>query len=288
MAFPAPGLYAVNVRRCDLTDNNACPIIEALDERGSLALANSANRTGWLLVRLPSGMEGWVSPTVIITTADTAGLPYVAPPPPLPPPAVANVVLNGIAIRGGSATCNTPFEVQVNVANVGAAIAAGGTVTLQDVNLRTGDVTATSYGSYPALYPGGNFVVSFPMMISAYYNETHELRATAGSASVRLQYTLGQGGCNPQPTPPPPTPAPPSEFTFGPNQCFIVLTSPWPAFAAPYGELITQLAPRAWEARSLRIINSEYWYSINTPELGVLWVTRVRELTQGNCGPSPR
>ena len=287
-AFPAPGLYAVNVRRCDLVDNNACPIIEALDGRGAEVLANSANRTGWLLLRLPSGMEGWVSPTVITTTADTSGLPFAAPPPPLPPPAQANVILNGIAIAGGSATCNVPFQVQVNVANTGTATAAAGTITLQDVNIRTGDVTATTYGTYPAINPGGNFVVTFPMMISAFYNETHELRATAGASTTRMQYTLGQGGCNPQPTPVPPTQAPPSEIPFSPNQCFIVLTTPWPAFAAPYGELITQLAARAWEARSLRIINGEYWYSINTPELGVLWVTRVRELTQGNCGPSPR
>ncbi|NWG17317.1 MAG: hypothetical protein HXY41_11835 [Chloroflexi bacterium] len=286
-AFPAPGLWAVNVRFCDQIDNDRCPIQESMDGRGADVLGISTNGTGWYLVRLPSGLEGWVSPTVVTVIGDTSILPFLAPPAPLPPPALPNVILNGIAIRDGSPTCGVNFEVEVNVANIGSAVADGATVTLQDVNLSTGEVTATAYNSFPALNPGGNYVVLFSMVTSAFYNETHELRASLGSENVRVQYVLQQGNCGVEPTPPPPPP-PPDETFFNPNQCFIVLTSPWPAFAAPYGELITQLAARAWEARSLSIINGEYWYSINTAELGVLWVTRVNNFLQGNCGQLTR
>lgn len=284
VAFPAPGLLAVNVRFCDQIDNNACPVQDTLDTRGALVLASSANATGWYLLRLPSGLEGWVSPTVISITGDLAGLPVLAPPLPLPPPASANVILNGIAVRGGGVTCGVPFEVEVNVANVGNAVANGATVTLQDVNVNTGEVTASAYGAFPALNPGGNYVLVFSMVTTAYYNETHELRASLGSENVRAQYFLQQGPCNVSEPPPPPPPPPTDETMFNTNQCFIVLTQPHPAFGAPYGELITQLAARAWEARSLRVINNEAWYSINTPELGVLWLTRVNRLLQGNCG----
>ncbi len=287
-AYPAQGYYAVNVRFCDSIDNNGCPVIDSMDSRGGAVLAISASGSGWYNVILPSGMSGWVSPTVVRIEGDVSTLPLVAPPARLPPPAVASVILNGIAIQGGTATCAVPFSVEINVANSGNAVAPAATVTLQDVNIRTGEVIATQYGGFPALNPGSNYVVVIPMSVSAYYNETHELRASLGTEGVRLQYYLNQGGCNiPQPTPPP-TATPIAEIMFNTNQCFIVLTEPWPAYAAPYGEYLTQLAARAWEARSLRIINGERWYSLHAADLGVVWINRVDRLTQGNCGPSLR
>lgn len=283
MAYPAAGIEAANVRYCDVVDNDRCPIVEFLDGRGGQILGFSATGSGWVLVRLPSGLEGWVAPIVTTLVGDVTTLPFLSPPAPLPPPAAPNVILNGIALRGGGAACGLPFEVEINVANVGTAAANGATVTVQDVNISTGEVTATAYGSFPTLNPGANYVVIVPLVTTAYYNETHELRAALGNENVRVQYVLQQGNCNVQPTPPPPPP-PPEETFFNPNQCFIVLTDRWPAFGAPYGELITQLAARAWEARSLRLVNGERWYSINTPELGVLWLTRVNSFLQGGCG----
>lgn len=279
--MPGAGVLAVNVRYCDVVDNDRCPIVESLDNRGATPLARSANGSGWLLIRLPSGLEGWVSPTVVTVAGDISGLPSVAPPSPLPPPATANVILNGINTQG-STVCGQTFTVLINVANTGNAASNAGTVTLQDVNIRTGDVTATQYGSYPTINPGGSFVISIPMTTTVYYGETHELRAYVGNQNIRLQYVLGQGNCNQQPTPTPPPP--PQEIEFNDDQCFIVLTSPWPAFDAPYGTLITQMAPRAWEAKRLQIINGEYWYSIEPPELGEVWLNRVEQFTQGGCG----
>ncbi len=288
MAYPALGYYAVNVRFCDSIDNNGCPVVDSMDSRGGAVLAYSASGTGWYNVILPSGMSGWVSPTVIRVEGDISSLPFVAPPAPLPPPAVASIVLNGINIQGGTATCGVPFSVEINVANIGSATAAAATVTLQDVNISTGEITATQYGGFPALNPGSNYVVVIPMSVTAYYNENHELRASLGTEGIRLQYFLNQGGCNVVPPTPPPTATPIQEIMFNTNQCFIVLTEPWPAFSAPYDEMLTQLAARAWEARSLRILNGERWYSLYAADLGVVWVTRVDRLTQGNCGPAAR
>lgn len=281
-AILAGGVTAVNVRYCDVVNNDTCPVIGALDAAGGAILATSSNGNGWLLVQLPAGLQGWVSPTVIQVVGDITNIPIVAPPLPLPPPAAPNVVLNGIQTQGAT-ECGQTFSVLVNVANTGNAVSTEGTVTLQDVNISTGEVTATSYGSYPALNPGANFVVNIPVTTSVYYNETHDLRASVGGQEIRLQYVLGQGNCNIAPPPPPPPP-PPEITNFNRDQCFIVLTQPWPAFGAPYGEVITQLAARAWEATSLQIVNGEAWYSIEPPELGKVWVTRVERMTQGNCG----
>jgi hypothetical protein len=283
--MPAGGVTAVNVRYCDAVDNNGCPVIGALDYAGAAIVATSSSGTGWFLIQLPSGLQGWVSPTVVEATGNLAALPMSTPPAPLPPPTIPNVVVNGINTQGAT-ECGLPFTVVVNVANVGDALSSEGSVTLQDINTRTGEITATSYGGYPPLNPGENFVVSFTISTVVYYNETHELRAYGGSSEVRFQYVLGQGNCVVQPTPPPPPP-PPAITDFNRDQCFIVLTQPWPAFGAPYGELITQLAARAWEATGLQIINGEAWYRIEPPELGEVWVTRVNRLTQGNCGVNP-
>jgi len=280
-AIPASGVGAVNVRYCDVIDNNGCPVIGWLDTQAAI-IARSANDNGWLQVQLPSGLAGWVSPTVIQVGSDISMLPAVTPPMPLPPPAVANIALNGISTQGKT-DCGVTFNVQVNVVNNGDAASNEGTVTLQDVNLGTGEVTATVYGAYPALNPGANFVVNFPVTTTVYYNETHELRAYAGNQDIRIQYVLGQGNCNIQPTQPPPPP-PPQEIIFDDDQCFVALTQPWPAFSAPYGELITQLAARAWEIRSLQMVNGEAWYSLELPEMGQLWISRVEDFTQGNCG----
>lgn len=290
IALPGPGLLAVNVRYCDAVDNVSCPIIASLDTSGAIVTGVSANGTGWYLIQLLGGLTGWVSPTVATVVGDTAGLPFITPPAPLPPPAASNVILNGIAVRGGTVTCSVPFQVEVNVTNVGNAVADSATVTVQDVNISTGEVTATAYGTFPALNPGSNYVVVVQLTTSVYFNELHELRASVGSENVRTQYTLQQGSCGEQPPPPPPPTAvpPPPVYEFGPNQCFIVLTSPWPVFDAPYGQLITQLAARAWEATGVQFVNGEAWYSVSPPELMTVWTNRVEPFLQGGCDPRAR
>jgi hypothetical protein len=187
---PAPGNGTINVRRCDVVDNYSCAVVGYLKQGETAPIIGiSNNGSGWYQVRLTSGVVGWVSPTVVVAEGDMSGVPAVAPPTPLPPPAVANITLNGISISG-TPTCGVVFNVSVNVANTGNAVSSPGTVTLQDVNVGTGEVTFTGYGSYPAINPGANYVVVIPAQTTVYYNQQHDLRAYVGSQSVSTSYVL--------------------------------------------------------------------------------------------------
>lgn len=205
-----------NIRQCDLVDNDRCPIIAWLNPGEVGLVIGVSTRGGWYQVQLPSGVIGWVSQTVVLTGGDFSTVPFVTPPDPLPPPPPpGNTVPNFVVIQGGSATCNVPFNVEINLVNLGGQNAAGGTVSVQDVNLRTGEITGSSSASFPSLSPGGNYTVIVPMTITAYYNEGHELRARAGGQEARLAYTLGQGNCNAVPPTPTPGPGPETQDRDG-------------------------------------------------------------------------
>lgn len=216
-----PAGAATNVRRCDIVDNQACPILDFLSQGEYAAiLAVSSNSTGWFQIRMPSGLVGWVSPAVVVTSGDLSNLPRVVPPQPIPPPAAANVIPNAIAIEGNVAVCARTFNVQINVANIGNLISSPGSVSLQNVHIRTGTVAFTSFGNFPTINPGGNFVVVIPVTVTVFFNEEHELRAFIGNQQVTMRYILQQGTCGipgtlppaptPVPTQPPPTEPPPT------------------------------------------------------------------------------
>ncbi len=288
---PSAGLASVNVRRCDLVDNYRCAQVGYLSVGDTAeVLALSSNGSGWFQVRLPSGLAGWVSPTVVAVTGDISNLPRVAPPAPLPPqppqptapPTIANVIPNGIAIQGNNAVCGQTFNVQVNITNIGNAVSQPGTISLQDVNIRTGEVTFTSYGSFPALNPGANYVVIVPVLVGAYYNEQHQLRAYSGNQQITLRYTLQPGNCSPLPTP---TPQPGNNPTIFPeNQCFVVYGDNTPAYERPDGNILTYLSGTSRSADRGRRVNDRAWYRIHYPDLGNVWVRRGGGVqTQGNC-----
>ncbi|MCA9905378.1 MAG: SH3 domain-containing protein [Anaerolineae bacterium] len=292
---PAGGVSAANVRNCDVIDNYSCAIVGYLNQgESAVILGVSSNYSGWYQIVLPSGLTGWISPSVIVTSGDLSNLPLVTPPAPLPPPAAPNVILNGIAIEGGIAVCAQPFNAQINIANVGNAASEAGSVSLQDVNIRTGEITFTNYGSFPSISPGGNFVVVIPVTSSAYYNEDHELRAYTGNQQMVLRYTLQQGNCGFQPTqppPPPPTQPPPPPPTpvnpgrdFGPNQCFLVLTNPKVVFDVPYGNPQGTLDPAPYNAVRVEQINGSLWYRVGVPlGIGQAWMDGTGIDKQGNC-----
>lgn len=282
-AVPAPGYTSVNVRRCDSIDNYACAIVGTLTTTGAAVTAVSSNGTGWYQVALPTGHVGWVSPNVTVISGNVNSLPRVRPPEPLPPPATANITLNGISTQTAP-TCAETFNVQVNVANVGNAVSQEGTLTLQDVNIRTGDVTFTGYGRYPAINPGGNFVVVIPVTIDTYFNESHELRAYIGEQRISYQYVLQEGNCNagaPPPTQPPPPPTNQRDFAAG--QCFLVLENPKLVFDTPYGNPQGTIDPGPYEANQVRESNGLLWYRANIDPLGSVWMDGTILEKQGNC-----
>lgn len=283
LAFPNAGLTAANVRYCDMVDNDRCPVTGSLGLNGAVVLALSSNGTGWYQLRLESGLVGWVSPTVVTIVGDQSTLPRIAPPAPLPPPPPPGIVVpTGIAISGAT-VCNQQFAVNVNVANTGAATSQPGSVTLQDVNIRTGEITFSDTGSFPALSPGANFVVTIPVLVSAYYNESHRLTAYAGGQSITVDYTLAQGNCGVQPTPPPPPPNPGRDF--GPNQCFLVLTNAKVVFDTPYGNPQGTLEPAAYNALRVEVINQVNWYLLNLTDRPPAWIDGSGVEKQGNCSP---
>ncbi len=69
-------------------DSTAYPIIGALmTNQAAPVVGISSTGSGWWVIALPDGRQGWVSPTVVIVTGDTTGLPAVTPPRSPAPPA---------------------------------------------------------------------------------------------------------------------------------------------------------------------------------------------------------
>ncbi len=274
---PNEGLNAVNVRRCDLVDNDRCPVVGFLGEgQEANVLATSANGTGWYNIQLLTGNSGWVSPTVVTPLGDFSNVSIIAPPVPLnpPPPVVvvpppqpiptSSVTINGMSIVGGRAVCNEPFNVHINVTNRGNANSNPGTVTLQDVHIGTGTITYTGSGNYPSLTPGANFVVVIPVNTSVYYNEQHELRTFTNGQQFNIRYTLEQGNCGAPPPPSPPPPQQPPVVTFNPGECTVNARANAPLYDQPNGNQIGMVGPKGATFNVIKgtRINGEIWYEL--------------------------
>jgi hypothetical protein len=152
---------------------------------------------------------------------------------------VPTVVLNGIALNPANPTCGQTYTVQVNVNNRGTTNSAPGTVTVQDINVRTGDITASGTGNFPAIAPGQNSVVSIQLASSLFYNEVHQVRAFIANSVIAATYTLQQGTCNVTLTPSqtatgaPPTTVPTTAVPPTTAPTTIVPTTVVPTTAAP-------------------------------------------------------
>jgi hypothetical protein len=288
---PSAQYNAINIRRCDLVDNNRCPIIASLESGQSAAVqALSSNNTGWFQVQLPSSVIGWVSPTVVTQQGDFSGLGRTQPPAPLPPPAAqlpsmqpvaptSGVIPNGMAIEGGSATCGRTFNVQINVGNPTNTVAPAGSIALQDVNIRTGEVTFSGYGNYPSLNPGANFVVVIPAQTSIYYNEDHELRAFANGRQFNVRYNLQQGSCGQ--AAPPQLPSP-TQRSFSPGECSIQ-TNQGEVYDRPEGVVVFVLPPGTYPASQVVRTGGLNWYQITYADSSS-WIPGNITSPQGNCG----
>jgi len=299
--IPGTGVPAVNIRSCTNTDNNACPVIGYIPAGGSATLIGIANDgSGWLQVSTAAGLVGWVSNTVVNTLGNTATAPLVAPPAPLPapppppppppaptaqppapppPPGTGNVIPNGIGIQNNvTPQCGQAFNVQINVANVGSAVAAPGAMTLQDIHVDDGAVTYTAYGDYPQLNPGDNYVVVLSPVISSYPNTNHELIASNNGQQVTMRYTMGPGSCGgpaPTATPPPgptPTRTPPPVNPFAPGQCTIQPKGGVPYYNYPLGQVVggSDKGGKSYPAIVGTKVNGDRWYQFNNGSN--LWV----------------
>ena len=225
---PVDSVESVNIRSCDIQDNNSCPVAGSLlNGQVASALGLSANGTGWYLIQTANGLQGWVSPTVVLVNGDTTQLPLIAPPPPLAstqPSPVARVVPTSIAIQNGRAVCMENFTALVTVTNQGTAPSQAGSVTLQNIHVPSGQVTYTGHASYPALNPGQTYTAPVTVNLNTYYNNEHELRATSEGQTVSTRFTLEQGNCNKQkPDQQPRKPQEQKKKTFKGDKCQVSL-----------------------------------------------------------------
>lgn len=286
-----PAAGAVNMRRCTLVDNDRCPAIQYLQPNTFGTVIGRLANNSWYQIRLNSGVTGWVINTVIVVSGDFSAVPIATPPDPLAPaapaapqapPAQANVAPNGMEIEGGQGICNQPFNVRINVNNAGNIASAAGSVTLQDVNVGTGEITFTGYGNYPVINPSGNYVIVIPVTTSLYYNAQHELRAFANGRQYSIRYTLEQGNCNL--APPPNTPVPPEKNTFSPGECRVVLTGEGELSLTVMGEVSFLLPPGTYTAMQKQQAGGVVWYQVNYADAPG-WIPSPNIATyEGNCG----
>ncbi|MBE2184687.1 MAG: hypothetical protein IAE89_14755 [Anaerolineae bacterium] len=278
---------AVNIRRCDLVDNTRCPITGTLPS-GQLAdaLALSANRTGWFQIRTLNGNVGWVSPTVVQTSGNFSNLPVVAPPTPFPPATPvpqSNVQVATLTVTSG-VVCGVPIIANVTVTNRGNATSGAGSITLQDIHVRTGIVTSTAFGNFPALAAGQSFTSVIPITVTAFYNEDHILRASVGNSSVEFRYTLNQGNCGPQATPTPDGNM--VDVELPPGSCTILLDRGTGFYNMPNGSQVGALDMNgSFNGTRITRVNGVLWYQFDNTQTEIRnWVRQqnIRE-AQGTC-----
>jgi hypothetical protein len=207
-------LTDANVRRGDST---AYPRVDSL-LAGQTAdiIGISSQGTGWYYIQLPDGDRGFISPSTVRVEGNVVGIQRINPPPvpatPTPvatatPITSADLVISGINIVPNPALCGQPFDVFVNVTNLGTGIAGNAAqVQFFDRHIRTGQIAQTGTVLIPALSPGQNWVATVQLNVGIFVGEEHEIIATVdfnsqvpetneGNNSARLSYILGSGAC---------------------------------------------------------------------------------------------
>jgi hypothetical protein len=198
-------------------DSTAYDIVGTVRIGESLrVLAASASGSGWWQVQLPNGRIGWVAPSLVRVTGDTRTLPRVQPPPPPATPtptftptpvSQANLVVTSLTLDPTQPVCAQTFTIIARVQNVGTTPTnSDGNLSLQDVHINTGTVTASTVGAFPILQPGQSFDVVMRLTVSAFYEEDHRItvfidpegriiETNRNDNFGAIQYRLAQGSC---------------------------------------------------------------------------------------------
>lgn len=145
----------------------------------------SALGTGWYLIVLPDGRQGWVAPSVVDVTGDFRNVPRVQPPPPpaTPTPAATatpvaniNLVAGNFRFDPSSPNCNQTFNIYIDVANFGTAPNPSGFISVQDFRRSDGTFQTSTIGAIPVIQPGQTVNVGpIPLTVATWYNEEHRL-----------------------------------------------------------------------------------------------------------------
>lgn len=195
-------------------DNTAYDVVGTLQEGQTARIIGiSTSGNGWYNIELANGTRGWIAPSVVTVSGDLRGIPRVNPPFTPTPPATNTPIPTG-NLTGSTPdltpdvpTCNTSFNVLVNITNNGTASTSANTqVIIRDVHVATGQTQVSITRDLPILAPGANFVVGGDFTVSTFYNEEHRIEVIIDPANlvnetnegdnvIITTYTLAQGAC---------------------------------------------------------------------------------------------
>jgi len=172
--------------------------------------------TGWYLIVMPNGVQGWVAPSVVDVTGNFSGVPRVNPPPPpapTPVPVTAtpnstiNLVAGNFRFDPGSPNCGQTFNIYMDVANFGSQFSPSGIISIRDFRQLDGSFQTSTAGSFPPIAPGQTLNIGpIPLTVSTFYNENHRLEMTVDGSNLIFEsnendnnkeaiYLLNKAGC---------------------------------------------------------------------------------------------
>jgi hypothetical protein len=188
-----------NVRRGDGTNYD---VIGSLPEGQTVrVLGISSLGTGWYLVQLPDGNQGWVAPSVVTPSGDFRPVPRVNPPPPptataIPftatPASTVNLVAGNFRFDPPSPRCAQTFNIYIDVANFGSTPSPSGVISVQDFRQADGGQQGSTTGAFPVIQPGQTVNVGpIPLTISTFYNENHRLLMVIDPGNLIIETNEG-------------------------------------------------------------------------------------------------
>ncbi len=212
-----PTVTAVTDANVRQGDSLIYPVIGSLlTGQTATVVGISSGGSGWYYIQLSTGRRGFISPSVVSFAGTLDDVPLIQPPAtPTPtftptPPFSGDLIINGNALVPDSPRCNEQFEVQLNVANIGAASTSSQvTVRIQDQDILSGTVTNVVNGTLPIIMePGRNFVVVIPITVSSFGGRDHRITATVDANNQVIEenennntfsfdYRLRLGTCPP-------------------------------------------------------------------------------------------
>jgi uncharacterized protein YgiM (DUF1202 family) len=210
----APTVTAVTDANVRSGDAVAYPVVGSLLAGQSAQIIGISSNNGWYYIQLSTGRRGFISPSVVNVVGDVSDLQVIVPPAtPTPtftptPPFTGDLIINGHATVPDRPRCNSQFDVQLNVSNIGSSTTASTfVVRIEDVDIQTGQVTASGANTVPLLMaPGQNYVVVIPITVSAFPGRDHRITATVDvnnqvveenetNNQYSFTYRLRQGDC---------------------------------------------------------------------------------------------
>ncbi len=179
------GAVQANVR---LGDSTSYPAVGVLNQGQTAPVLAQSNRSSWLLIRLPNGTEGYLSPSTVIIDGDVFNLPQVQPPPlpftptPVatatftPAPAVANLFIDSIDLSPDNPDCGETFTINAIIRNNGTGpTTRSGTVNVVDRTIDSDRVNETTVGGFPVLNANEQFEMRIPITVSDGENDDHRI-----------------------------------------------------------------------------------------------------------------